>query len=121
MISGAVLKIPFSSTSTVKKRAIKLSLGKIDNYALFCPNHDCSATFESYHKYEEHLLSDQHTAVEVKTSMDFVRSSYLQKMKSASMLHLSSPENSDVVANNLYISIAYYLLYIENSYFPGYF
>jgi len=66
---------------------------------LFCPHHDCSSTFENYEEYEEHLLCDQHDVVEVKTSMDFIRSSYLQKMKTSSMLHLPSHERSLDVAN----------------------
>jgi hypothetical protein len=101
--SGAVLKMPFSTTSSIEKERKKVKFRQDRQLCtlLFCPSHDCSATFESYKKYEEHLLSDQHTAVEVQTPMDLVRSSYLQKMKCSSMLHLPSQEASDIATIDL--------------------
>jgi len=52
-------------------------------------------------KYEEHLLSDRHTTVKAQSSMDFVKSSYLHKMKISSMIHLPSHKASDFATTSL--------------------
>ena len=54
---------------------------------LFCPVSTCTCSFENQSEYDAHLLSEKHIFPKRRSSMDFVRSSFVEKLKSTSHLH----------------------------------
>lgn len=88
--SGAVVKVPFSSTCRESKKKM-FSKPRADRQLcklLFCPESGCGATFTTYKNYEEHMIIDNHDVMKHHSSMDLVRQSYVDKMKLSSMTSL---------------------------------
>ena len=56
---------------------------------IFCENSSCIDVFESREAYEEHLLSEKHTFTHHDSSMDQVKASYVERIKSSSNLRSS--------------------------------
>ena len=56
----------------------------------FCPDPNCTCSFETNTELEEHILSGSHVYPTLTSSMDRVRSSFVQKMKLTSELHTPS-------------------------------
>ena len=79
---------PFSQTGeegNVLSKKKKRSDREICNL-LFCPVATCTCSFDTRSEYDAHLLSELHVFPQKRSSMDFVRSSFVEKLKATSQL-----------------------------------
>ena len=72
----------------------------------FCPNMSCTASFESEAELLQHNLSDSHQTVEIRLSIDKVKSYYAEFIHASSNLHydvstetVRSCSTSEIVSN----------------------
>ena len=95
---------PFTSTQQdVELESCKKQKKRVDHQLcriIFCRNPLCSDTFESMEKYEQHLLSENHSIIKQVSSMDKVKASYVSQMKVSSQEH-SFATSSESIDSNL--------------------
>lgn len=93
--------LPYSNTESSTVKRIESKKKKRSDRQLcslrFCPDSNCTCSFETDADLEEHILSGKHVFPALLSSMDKVRSSFVEKMKLTSELHTPSAGSSSQV------------------------
>lgn len=94
------VKSPYSQTqSSGSSRVMSESKKKKGKtHLIFCSNVLCTDTFESQVDLDNHLLSEKHTISLHKGSWDYVRSSYIEKIKVSSQFHTTCSSSEATLA-----------------------
>ena len=77
----------FLTIEAVEKPAVATDDIELRQELLFCPIMGCTASFESKAELLQHNLSGSHQTVEIRSSMDEVKSYYAELIQASSNLH----------------------------------